>query len=85
MPLVFPDVLLNASGMTEDEARVEIACRLFDSQSLTFAQAIQWSGLTRTGFESALLERGLPVYRVTLEDLKHDLEAVRQMAQTGKC
>lgn len=54
---------------------------VFDSQSLTFAQAIQWSGLSRTGFESALLERGLPVYRVTLEDLKHDLEAVRQMAQ----
>ena len=62
MPLLFPDVLLHASGMTEDEARVEIACRLFDDQSLTFAQAIQWSGLTRTGFESALLERGFPVF-----------------------
>jgi len=75
MPLTISDPELEKLGMTEAEARVEIACRLYDCQRLSFAEAIRWSGLSRTGFESALIDRGLPVYRLTEEMLREELEA----------
>ena len=73
MPLIIDDEMLQTAGMTEAEARIEVACRLYDAEKLTFGQAIQWSGLRRTLFESALIDRGLPVYKITLEDLQEDM------------
>ena len=75
MPLTISDPDLEKMGMTEDEARVEIACRMYDCGKLSFGPAIRWSGLTRTAFESALIDRGLPVYRITEEMLREELEA----------
>ena len=75
MPLTISDPELEKLGMTEAEARIEIACRLFDCGKLEFGPAIRWSGLTRTGFESALLDRGLPVYRITEEMLREEIAA----------
>lgn len=81
MPLTISDPLLEAAGLSEAEARVEIACRLYDCQRLSFAEAICWSGLSRTGFESALLDRSLPVYRLTEADLDQDLATLAQMGK----
>jgi predicted HTH domain antitoxin len=79
MPLTISDPDLEAAGMTADEARIEIACRLYDCQRLSFGEAIRWSGLHRTGFESALLDRGLPVYRLTEEDLAQELASLNEI------
>ena len=78
MPLTIPDEVLQWAGLSEDEARLEIACRLFDIGRLTLGAAIRWTGLTRSEVEDALLQREIAIYRPTVEDLEHDLEAIRQ-------
>jgi predicted HTH domain antitoxin len=78
MPLTIPDTVLESASLSEDEARIEIACRLFDVGRLTIGSAVMWTGLTRSEFEDALLERGIPIYRPTVEDLQHDLETLRR-------
>lgn len=84
MALMIPDEWLAEAGIDELEVRVEIACRLYDAGRLSFAQAIRWSGLTRTGFEEALLDRSLPVYRPTSDDLQQDLETLERLGG-GSC
>jgi predicted HTH domain antitoxin len=76
MPLTIPDEWLSDAGISSDDARIEFACRLYDGGRLSFGQAIRWSGVMRTEFEAAMLARGLPLYRPTVEDLKHDLETL---------
>lgn len=63
MPVLLQDDLLSEAGMSEQEARTEIACRLYDAGRLTLPQATRWAGLARVELEAALLERGLPLIR----------------------
>ncbi|MFO7902844.1 MAG: UPF0175 family protein [Planctomycetota bacterium] len=83
MPLTIPDEWLHEAGISSDDARVELACRLYDSGRLSFGQAIRWSGLARTDFEAAMLTRGLALYRPTVEDLEHDLETLEQLGDNA--
>ena len=71
--ITVPDEVLRQAGLSEREALVEFACRLFDARKLTLWSAAQLAGLDRNGIEDALLERGIPVYRPTVEDLTQDL------------
>ena len=64
MPLTITDDLLASSGLSEAEAKLEIACRLYDAGKLSLPEATRWAGVGRTALESALLERGLPLVRV---------------------
>ena len=68
-----PDHLLKAAGLSESEALVEFACRLFEAGRLSLWQAAEMAGLSRTGIEAALLDRRIPLYRPTVEDLEQDL------------
>ena len=79
MPLTIPDQLLSEAGLSEAEAREEIACRLFDSCKLTMPQATRWAGLTRTEFEAALLKRGLPLVRVDDQYWQQELEGLQKL------
>jgi len=81
MPFTISDEMLKQAGLGEQDARVEIACRLYDAERLSLHQAARWAGLDRTGIETALLSRGLPIYRITEQDLKDDLDAIRRMEQ----
>lgn len=74
MPVVIPDATLKKAGLTESEALIEIACRLFGAAKLHLWPASQLAGLTRDEFESALVSRGIAVQRVDEEYLKHELE-----------
>ena len=80
MPLTIPDEILAEAQLTERAAQIEIACRLFDAGRLTLWQAARWVGLSRTEFESELLDRKIPIYRPTIEDVKSDLEALERSA-----
>lgn len=60
MPLVISDETLQAAGMNEHEARLEIACRWFDAGTLAFGHAARLARCTETEFESQLERRGIP-------------------------
>ena len=79
MPLTIPDSLLTEAGFSERDARIEIACRLFDAGKLTMPAATRWAVLSRTEFEEELLRRKLPLNRPTSEDLKQDLETLERL------
>jgi predicted HTH domain antitoxin len=71
--LTVPDEVLRQAGLSEREALLEFACRLFDAGRLSRWAAAQLAGLDRNGMEDALLERNIPIYRPTAEDLAQDL------------
>lgn len=83
MPLLISDEQLKQAGLTEDAARLELACRLFDANRLTLHQAASWVGLERIEMESALLSRGISVYRYTEDDLRSDLATMKQFNEAG--
>jgi predicted HTH domain antitoxin len=78
MPAVIPDEVLQQAGLTEREALIEIACRLFETGKLPLWPAAQLAGLSRSHMEGELIARGIPVYRYTEEDLKNDLQMIQQ-------
>ncbi len=75
MSITIPDQWMKDAGFDEPSLRIEIACRLYDAGKLTFNQAIQWAELSRTEFEEAMIDRGLALYRPTVEDLHEELAA----------
>ena len=83
MPMTIDDKLLQAAGLTEQDARVEVACRLYDAGKLSLLQAMKWANLSRVHLESALIERGLPIYRITEQDLADDLAAIERLRLKG--
>jgi predicted HTH domain antitoxin len=74
MPVTIPDELLREAGLTEQEAQMEIACRLYDAGTLTMPQATHWAGVSRVELEAALIERRLPLIRI---DERYWAEEVR--------
>ncbi len=79
MPLTIPDDLLAEAGLSERDARIEIACRLYDADKLAMPAATRWTGLSRSEFEEELLRRKISVSRPTSEDFKQDLETLDRL------
>lgn len=79
MPLVIPDETLEAAGMTEREAVVEIACRLFDAGKLALWPAAKLAGMSRSELEAELMLRKIPAYRPTEQDLADDLDTLERL------
>jgi predicted HTH domain antitoxin len=76
MPLVISDEALQEAGLTEGDALVEFACRLFDAEKMTLWSAAKLAGLSRVAFEQALRERKIAVYHPLADDLTDDLRAL---------
>lgn len=72
MPVIIPDEVLRQAGLSEREALIEIACRLYDAGVLLQPDATRLSGLTRSEFWEALRSRGLPWMHV--EELEPEAE-----------
>lgn len=83
MGLTISDEMLREAGLGEHEALVEIACRLFSAGVITFPTATHWAGLTRTELEQALIDRDLPVVRLTKVDFEQDLKTLSRMGAHG--
>lgn len=83
MSLVIPDEVLATAGLSEAEARLEVACRLFDAGKLPLWDAAQWVAMSRVEFEAQLLARGIAIYRPTPEDLRSELEAMDRLGIPG--
>lgn len=79
MPLIIPDEVLQQAGLTEREALLEFACRLFDIGKLHHWPAAKLAGLSRIEFEDELHKRKIPIYRPKVEDLAHDLAVLDRL------
>lgn len=72
MTITIPDDLLQRAGVTEQDVLVEVACRLFDSERLSKAEASRLCGLDRPAFENELHKRRLALFHTSLEDYELD-------------
>ena len=79
MPLVITDEQLRTMQMSERDAQVEIACRLFDAGRLSFHAAMRMTNLDRTSFENELVRRRIPIHRPTVKDLHDDLATLDKL------
>jgi predicted HTH domain antitoxin len=79
MPITISDEVLQQAGMGEREARIEIACRLFDAGKLSLPLAARLATLTRGEMEDELLDRNIPIYRLTTEDYEQDLATLEKL------
>jgi predicted HTH domain antitoxin len=79
MPVTVSDQLLSEAGLSEADAKLEIACRLYDAGKLTMPQATRWAGISRVEFESALLERNLPLIRIDDSYWQQEIEALERL------
>jgi predicted HTH domain antitoxin len=79
MPVTIPDDVLKEAGLTEREALLEFACRLFDLGSLSLWSAAKWVGLSRVEFEEELRRCGIAVYKPEPGDLADDLNALDRL------
>lgn len=79
MPVVISDETLRQAGLTEREAAIEIACRLYDIDRLPLWPAARMAGMNRAEFEQELVRRRIPIHRPTPEDLAADLATLDRM------
>jgi predicted HTH domain antitoxin len=84
MPLTITDEALLQAGLSEREALVEFACRLFDAQKLALWPAARLAGLSRVEMENELAQRGIAIYRPTVEDLHQDLTSITHFEESGE-
>lgn len=81
MPLVISDETLQAAGMNESQAKLEIACRWFDEGRLAAGAAARLAGVSTSEFEVQLERRGIPRFRYTDEMLEHDVEVLKKLGR----
>ena len=79
MTLTIPDDILKQAGLTEREALVEFACRLFDAGRLGLSVSARLAGLERVQMEIELRKRGIAVWRPTVEDVAGDAAALAKL------
>jgi predicted HTH domain antitoxin len=79
MPLVFSDEALREAGLSERDARIEFACRLFDAGKLTLWGRAKLAGLSRVVIEAELRARPIAWLRPDGPDLADDLAALDRL------
>jgi predicted HTH domain antitoxin len=79
MPLVISDDILHESGLSENEALIEFACRLYDAEKLQFWPAARLCGMDRMAFINELQKRHIPVFRPSIEDVEHDIKTLERL------
>ncbi len=79
MPLVVPDDALREAGLSENDALIEFACRLFEAGKLSLWGAARLAGRSRVEFEGDLLARQIPWLRPDEGGLADDLAALDRL------
>lgn len=80
MSLVIPDEILQASRMSGDELKREIAVLLFQKEKLTLGQASRLAGMTQLQFQHLLASRQIPIH-YDVREFEDDLNTLRGLGQ----
>lgn len=78
MSVVIPDNILQATKMTEDELKLEIAIMLYKQQKISSGKVRAWTGLTVIEFQHELAKRGLYT-NYDVEDFQSDVQTLQLM------
>jgi predicted HTH domain antitoxin len=76
MSVVVPDDILQATKMTEDELKLEIAIMLYQQEKISSGKARAWTGLTVIEFQHELAKRGLHI-NYGIEDFQADVKTLQ--------
>ena len=81
MSIVISDEILQASQLTPDEFRQEIALYLFQKGRLSLGYASQLAQMSPAVFRQLLKEREIPLYSYNVEDFELDLQNLRELGR----
>ena len=70
---------MQASGLTEEDCRIELSVRLYAARRISLAQALRLSNLDRFAFEAQLAQRDISLY--TVNDLYEDVETLKELGR----
>jgi predicted HTH domain antitoxin len=70
LTLSVPDV----ANLSEAEAQILFAIKLFEAEKLSLGKAAEVAGLSYRAFYELLVRYGVPVVTMTEEDIKRDIE-----------
>lgn len=76
MSVTIPDDILQATKMTEDELKLEIAIMLYKQQKISSGKVRAWTGLTVIEFQHELAKRGLRI-NYNVEDFHSDIKTLQ--------
>lgn len=79
MTISIPDDILKQAGLTERDALIEFACRLFDADKLDLNTAGRLAGLQRVEFESELRARNLATVHYSVADYEQDRKTISEL------
>ena len=78
MLLELNDKVINSTGLTDDELRIELAVRLYEDGKITVGQGGTMTGLGHVKFQHELGKREIP-WQFDVEDLHADLETLKSV------
>ena len=78
MSVIIPDEILQATRMTEEELKQEVAVLLFKKEKLTLAQASKLAGINRLQLQHLLASRKIPIH-YDVSEFEEDLNILREL------
>ncbi|MDJ0673969.1 MAG: UPF0175 family protein [Calothrix sp. MO_167.B42] len=78
MSVIIPDDILQATKMTEDELKLEIAIMLYKQQKISSGKVRGWTGLTVLEFQHELAKRELCI-NYDVEDFHSDIKTLQSL------
>jgi predicted HTH domain antitoxin len=81
MSVVISDEILQASQLTPNEFRREIALHLFQTGRLTLGYASQLAEMPLNAFRQLLKQRDIPLYVYDVEDFELDLKNLQELGR----
>jgi len=80
MEIEISDDILQATGMSEEELRREIAVMLFQIEKLTLGQASKLAGMSQLQFQHLLASRRIPVH-YDVAEFEEDLNTLQRLGR----
>jgi predicted HTH domain antitoxin len=81
MSIVISDEILQASQLTPNEFRQEIALHLFQTGRLTLGYASKLAQMPVNAFRQFLKQRHIPLYVYDIEDFELDLKNLQTLGR----
>ena len=78
MSLVIPDEILQATNMSEEEMKQEVAVMLFEKDKLTLGQASRLAGMGKLSFQHLLASRKIPLH-YDVAEFEEDLKTLEEL------